>query len=369
MFFRGKNIDPIRFWQEYCEIKPDDNGPFLDLCFCPNPDHPNARTPAFQINIERPTVHCFSYCGISGSYEHAVCTIEGLYDKYGYDPEIGDDVENVKGTEREKVLQNKLRKKKAYREARKIIYRKSLSLGATGIRKNTTGTIGKATRATKTEKKHISENDLANYSYLPKDAKAYLKSRGINSDSRAHWQLGFDEKAKRITIPVKDSRDRINFIIRRGIYAWQRPAYLYSDESLKSTCLFGICALDKAMVRSEGLIVVEGSLDTILQHQDGFTNTVGVLGAYISERQRELIAGLRPKRIILFFDNDAAGVRAVDRASRDLAMYPLFAARYPRRSFGKDPASLINSERKDAIGKAVPVLRVKQKLRKAQARV
>jgi DNA primase len=368
MFFRGKNIDPIRFWQDYCEIKPDDKGPFLDLCFCPNPEHPNSRSPAFQINIERPTVHCFSYCGISGSYEHAVSLIEGLYDKYGYDPEIGDDVENAKGAEREKVLQNKFRKKKAYREARKIIYRKALSLGATGNKPRTKSTLGKAAKRIK-EAPKVKEVDLGNYSYLTKDARAYLKNRGINSDSRANWEIGFDEKSKRLTIPVRDQRNRLKFVIRRGIYQWQRPAYLYSDESLKSTCLFGICTLDEAMVRSEGLIVVEGSLDTILQHQDGFRNTVGVLGAYVSERQRELIARLRPKRIILFFDNDAAGVRAVDRAARDLAMYPLFAAIYPRRSFGKDPASLIYSEREAAIRKAVPVLRVKQKLRKAKARV
>lgn len=362
MFFRGRYIDPVRLWSDYCDIAPNDEGPFLSLCFCPNPEHPNSRSPAFQINVSKPMVHCFSYCGISGSYEHAICVIEGLYEKYGYDFELGDDVDAGKKADREKVLQNKLRKKKAYREARKIIYKKSLSTLSKSRRPRMGKGYERVGAKVVPKAKFIKEIDLANYSYLPKDALAYLESRGINVNSRAYWQIGFDEEAKRLVIPVRDQRGRLRFLIKRAIYKWQRPAYLYTDESLKSACLFGICALDPVVVRSEGLIVVEGSVDTILQHQAGFNNTVGVLGAYISKRQRELIAQLRPKRVSLFFDNDAAGVRAVEAASEGLKMYPLFVPKYPKGSFGKDPASLSDSERKVALRKAVPVLRVKRRL-------
>src|SRR5688500_16742210 len=81
MNFRGKSIAPIRLRSAYCAAV-DDEGPFLPLTYCPNPDHDNSRSPAFQINVEQPTVHCFGGCGISGSYEHAICVIHDLYEKH-----------------------------------------------------------------------------------------------------------------------------------------------------------------------------------------------------------------------------------------------------------------------------------------------
>jgi hypothetical protein len=77
--FRGHAIDPVSLWSEYVEFPAhmDEDAEFSPLVFCPNPNHLNTGSPAFQINLRKPLVHCFASCGISGSYENAIAMVEG----------------------------------------------------------------------------------------------------------------------------------------------------------------------------------------------------------------------------------------------------------------------------------------------------
>jgi hypothetical protein len=372
--FRGKIIDPLKLWSEYCELK-DEQGPFLSLTYCPNPEHLNAHTPAFQINIAQPRVHCFAHCGISGSYEHAVCVIEGIYEKLGISEE---DIANNKTpwqlNESLTIRASRTKVRRAYRLARKIIYEKSVARvdSLAGIRKiNRVDQQSRTRGVKKAVKKAVDkEKQLATYSYLPKQAIAYLEYRKINEASRHRWQLGFDEEAERITIPIRDERGKLLFIARRGIHKWQRPGYLYSAESEKTKVLFGACALDKAVLDSLGLVLVEGSLDTIIMHQHGFRNTVGTLGNKLSDVQIEIIMrlmqGVSNKRITLFFDKDAGGVTAIENARPLSQKYQIRVALYPKSSENLDPAKLTREQAEKAFRKAVPLLSVMQKLKKAR---
>ena len=113
MKFRGRDIDPVAFWSEYVDFPPnmrEDGQEFSPLVHCPNPAHDNFNSPAFQVNLRLPLVHCFSRCGIEGNYEHAVALIHGLYEKYK--------VSEAK-TPRERVS----RIRKAKNEAKKMILR------------------------------------------------------------------------------------------------------------------------------------------------------------------------------------------------------------------------------------------------------
>ena len=370
MFFRGRQIDPLRLWADYCEIE-ESQGPFLPLCFCPNPNHLNSRTPAFQINIYRPTVHCFSRCGISGDYAHAVCIIEGIYNKYDIsedDLRVARERPNLQDNKGVLVARAKVRK--AHREAKKIIFRKASSWEVAGSHNNNLALRSKNRRGDNelSPSNELIEATLANYSYLPKEALEYLRKRGINHSSVARWQLGYDEEARRLTIPVRDKRNRLQFIIRRGIYRYQRPPYLYPDDSSKSSLLFGGCALRSDLLSSEGLIVVEGPFDCIRLSQHGFANVVAILGNSLSEKQKHQIVRLNPKCIYLFLDHDEAGVRGIERASNMLKKkYPIKVPLYPRlKKENLDPASLTADQVKNAIRKAVPLLRVEAKLRKVR---
>lgn len=379
MRIKGKDIDPIALWGQYCDIKPEP-GPFLSLTFCPNPDHSNSRSPAFQININKPFVHCFSHCGVSGTYEHAICVIEGIYDKHGVTEE---DIQNARKKwelgEADFIKKARSKVRTAHSAARKVIFQQSGSLsrinkgrpnenaykGGVGNKIRSSGRPIKASKIIKPEIEVVTEDTLLNYTYLPKEALAYLDKRGINSASRQRWQIGFDEEAQRLTIPVRDRRGRLSFIIRRGIHSWQKPAYLYPPESPKSLLLFGACNLDESMVRSQGMILVEGSIDTIMQHQRGYQNTVGILGSNVSEAQIKLIIRERPKRIYDFFDKDAAGVRAMQSTAPLKSKYPVFVVLYPKGD-NLDPAKLSDQQVEVALRKAVPMARVDAKIKKAK---
>jgi DNA primase len=148
---------------------------------------------------------------------------------------------------------------------------------------------------------------------------------------------------------------RNRFLIKRAVLSRQQPKYLYTEGFPKTSLLFGACQIDPGMVRSEGLVLVEGSLDTIAFHQHGIRITGGILGTGISDAQCAIIAKLRPKRIVIAFDKDTAGIRNIEIAAGKLRKYPLYVMRYPKLK--SDPAELTREEAYRQIDRAVPAFR------------
>lgn len=340
MNYRGRNLDPVAFWNSYVDFgskQVDLTDEFAPKVICPNPDHDTLKS-HFQINLRQPTVHCFAHCGISGSYEHAVCVIEGLYEKFKVEDATNE-------------LEQKKRKRRAWREARKIILRSS----TIGSKFHRSARVQKKNRDSSGSAKVIRADELQYESFLPPLALEYLKSRGVTENSIAEWNLGWDAREKRLVIPAHDENGKLRFLIKRAISDRQHPKYLYTEGFPKTSLLFGVDKIDLGVIKSEGLIVVEGSLDTIMQHQDGFSNTTGILGTGISDQQVRIIARINPSRIYLFFDKDSAGVRNIEIAVSKLRKYPLYVVKYPK---GKsDPAELEREERHRQISRAVPALR------------
>lgn len=339
MNYRGRQISPLALWNKYVEFHADvdETDEFSPLVQCPNPSHDTLKR-HFQINLQQPTVHCFAHCGISGSYEHAICVIEGLYEKFKVE-----DATN----ERER----KQRLYRAYRQARRSILRNA-SGGSKFHGKAHVQRIGSRNSRTASS---IPLDALRYESFLPATALEYLEGRQISNDSIAEWQIGWLPEERRIAIPGKDENDRLRFLIKRAISDRQNPKYLYTEGFPKTSLLFGACQIDPGMIKSDGLILVEGSLDVIRLHQHGLRNTGAILGTGISEQQRRIIARFNPPRIYLFFDRDSAGVRNIEIAVPMLRKYPLYVVRYPR---GKnDPAVMTKEEAHRQISRAVPAMK------------
>lgn len=342
MNYRGRHIDPVAFWSRYVDfptnLKVREDDEFLPKVVCPNPAHDTLKS-HFQINIHQPTVHCFAYCGISGGYEHAVCVIEGLYEKF----KVEDAVD-----ERER----KSRAAKARRHARKLILGQSKGL-ARGDEIRRTSKTGSRKAVT------LGASDIASSfeTYLPPVATEYLSARGISGDSVSKWGIGWDADSKRIVVPALDEDRHLRFLIKRGIWPKQQPRYLYWPEKEdagwgKTDVLFGAGQIDLGLLRSSGLVLVEGSFGAILNHQDGFQNTTAILGTGISDRQAKVIAKLKPPRIYFMFDKDTAGIRNIEIAARKLRKYPCFVVKFPKGVDDWDDASRKEKERQ--ISRAVP---------------
>lgn len=337
LLFYGRRIDPVVLWSEFTDIPKGkhSDSPFISGLHCPNPAHNNSRMPGpFQINVTQPTVHCFAECGISGSYERAIAIIRGLT--------------NARG------------EPNAY-AARKLILRSAAAKSHLPVRSGADNSVSRRKRKSAT-----AFSDLAYETFIPAFGTDYLDKRGINGSSVAKWELGWDSDRKRIVIPAKDERGVLRFLIKRAVRDRDQPKYLYTDGSEKTSLLFGACFLDRERVASQGLIVVEGSLDTIMMHQHGATNTAGQLGSKLSGKQRDILAHFKPPRVYLFFDKNVAGVRATRAAALLLKSYPLYVCLYPK---GKnDPAQLSGKEVDRATQKAVPYLRFLKRVTKLPER-
>lgn len=337
MRFHGREIDPVSFWESYVDFpaRMDMDEAFSDLVYCPNPSHDNSQTPAFQVNLREPLVHCFSQCGISGTFEHAVCVVEGLYDHFKVE-EAPTKQERIRRTNRAK------------REAKKLI----LKGARPGVRRSV---ISKIQRP---------KTVVLDYErFLPPVAVEYLEWRGINENSISLWEIGWDKREKRIVIPAHDEHGRMKFLIKRAVSKSQQPKYLYSEDATKTDYLFGADKLSN----SANVVLVEGSLDVIRLMQHGLT-AAAILGTGISQRQIQILARRRPRRIYLMFDRDIAGVRNIEIAIQKLKKYPLFVCRYPEGKL--DPAELSRREALAAVERAVPAplwLRSLQKPRKIRA--
>lgn len=328
MKYRGRNIDPVRLWSNYCDFPAnmldEETEMFLPKVICPNPDH-NTEKRHFQVNAAEGLVHCFAACGISGTFEHAVCVVEGLYEKYKVS-EATDERERKRRTDRAK------------REAGKIILRHS-----TGLAKFDARPKAKKKRRIYNSAANVVSPELLSYEgFLPPVAQAYLAEREISAESISAWNIGWLPDEKRIAIPGRDENGKLRLLIKRAIWAKQQPKYLYTEGFPKTELLFGACQLDLQMVESRGITLVEGSIDVIRLHQNGIRNAVAILGTGISESQRRIIARMRPKKIYLLFDRDSAGIHNIEIAADRLRKYPLYVVKYPK---GKsDPAELTKKE-------------------------
>jgi hypothetical protein len=347
MRFRGRFIDPVGLWSRYVvfpeKFDPDDN--FLPKVQCPNPDHDTLKK-HFQVNIAQPTVHCFAYCGISGSYEHAICVLEGIYDRVGVNVEASQAALMKRPSERSQTDKRNIHLYfHAHKQAKKIIlqYQRTKTLADSKVRKKSE--ISRVPVPLKS-------SELEYETFLPPEALEFLESRRITPSSIAKWSIGWLPEEQRIAIPAVDLREKTQFLVKRSVTG-QEPKYLYSAGYPKTSLLFGACRIDPGMLRSVGLALVEGSIDTIVMHQNGLPIAGGILGTGISDAQVAIIARLRPRRIFHFFDRDTAGVKNIQMAAPKLRKYPQFVCRYPRGKY--DPAELTEGEAQRMIQRAVPL--------------
>ena len=77
----------------------------------------------------------------------------------------------------------------------------------------------------------------------------------------------------------------------------------------KKEVLFG---MDDCQKNADHLIVTEGAREVMKLCQEGYTNSVAILGGYLSDEQLMLMTKLAPKKLILMFDGDQAGRKIAD---------------------------------------------------------
>lgn len=171
----------------------------------------------------------------------------------------------------------------------------------------------------------------------------HLRGLGISPDlaeqaglaSRSERGSVIDFLRGRLTIPIHDGRGRLVAFGGR-ILGEGQPKYMNTRETAlfhKGETLFGFHRAKGAL--KEGILVVEGYFDVLQLHQVGIHPAVAPLGTALTEDHLRL-AGRFTKRLILCFDGDAAGRRAMEKSLR-LALPLGFDVRLLELPPGEDP--------------------------------
>jgi DNA primase len=183
--------------------------------------------------------------------------------------------------------------------------------------------------------------------------RSYLDSRGVSSDSIAHWRLGYapDGDAlvqyllgvgysgkevveaglareresdrgggmyayfrNRLIFPIRDARGQTIAFGGRTLDGGN-PKYLNTPQTLlfdKSATLYGLDLAREAIRRGDRVVIVEGYMDAVVTHQYGTRNVVACIGSAITEKHIRQIKKLT-RRVTLALDPDAAGESATLR--------------------------------------------------------
>jgi DNA primase len=338
----------------------------------PCPFH-HEKTPSFYVSAERQAWHCFG-CGEGGDAFDFVMRLEGM-----------DFKEALAHLAQKAGVELKT-------------YSKGGGHGDSGSEK------GKILEANALAAKFYHQVLLRMAGPATDIARAYVKKRGLTAETVRGWEVGFapegwdnlrqalakrgfgddvldaagllsknerggkyDRFRGRIMFPIRDSQGRTLGFAGRvlplpdGTDPKDVGKYVNSPETAvykKARVLFG---LDKAKgeIRKQGVaVVVEGNLDAITCHQAGFANVVASSGTAFTDEQLAILRRFCD-RLVLSFDNDAAGDQAV-RRSIDLAVAAGFAVRVLRLPPGmKDPDDCVRKDPaawEQAVKNAVPYL-------------
>lgn len=145
----------------------------------------------------------------------------------------------------------------------------------------------------------------------------------------------------RFIIPIKDTNGRVCAFGARSME--DKGRYVNSKTNLvydKSSTLYN---LNNAKRTSTSVYLVEGFADCITMMKGGIENVAAVGGTSFTAKQYELLIRNRIKKIILCFDNDEAGVMALDKALIKVIGSKKDVLVYIKEVFdAKDPDEYIN---------------------------
>ena len=149
----------------------------------------------------------------------------------------------------------------------------------------------------------------------------------------------YDRFRSRLIFPIFDLQGRIIAFGGR-IIGEGEPKYLNSPESQlysKTRNLYGLYQAREAIRKQNLAILVEGYIDLLALRSRGIEPVVATLGTALTREQVRLLKGYT-SRVVLVFDADAAGLKAMQRSLPHFAGERL-SARVLTLPAGEDPDS------------------------------
>ncbi|MFQ5455920.1 MAG: DNA primase [Nitrospirota bacterium] len=322
------------------------------------------KTPSFVVNEGKQIFHCFG-CGTGGNIFTFLMKIEGftfteavrfLGSKIGIRIETEVSGNQGKKKEENKELFYNINKKAADYYQKNLLtlseakgareYLRKRGIGDDIIREFSIGYALPLWDGLLREMKR----DGCEPSLLNKAGLIVQREKGIGY---------YDRFRGRIILPIRSIHGEIAGFGGR-VLDNSLPKYLNSPETALFSKKRELYALDGIRKRGKGLeyiVVVEGYFDAITAHQYGIDNVVATLGTALTTYHVQLIKRFS-KRVVLIFDSDMAGVKAVQR-TLDFLVGSGISVDVVSLPDGYDPDSFIRSKGR---GEFLKLLEGSQKL-------
>jgi DNA primase len=147
-----------------------------------------------------------------------------------------------------------------------------------------------------------------------KVAEETLVSAGlaVARDNRAGV---YDRFRSRLLFTIRDLQGRVVAFGGRA-FGDEQPKYLNSPETplyTKGNLLYAADVARESIRTQNRALIVEGYVDCLMAHQHGFTETVAALGTAFTPAQLAMLRRYCDE-VVTFFDADAAGQKAAERA-------------------------------------------------------
>ncbi len=309
----------------------------------------NEKTPSFHISPERNLYYCFG-CGAKGDIFTFVQDLEGL-DFQGSLKMLADKA-GIELTG-EKVGSRDAREK-LYKimEKASIFYSSELSRNDDAKKYlNQRGISGKTIKDFRIGLAPSSWTNL--YDHLIKEgyeATDIDKAGLIKKSNKEEGSSGrfYDRFRNRIIFPISDSAGRIVAFSGRALDKGDKIAkYINSPETIlynKSDVLFGYDKAKQHIKKAKMCVLVEGQIDLILAHQEGFPYSVAVSGTSFTGGHLNRVRRLTDN-LVIAFDRDKAGVLSMSKTAR-MALGMGMNVRTVLLPEGKDPADVLLENKK-----------------------
>lgn len=341
---------------EYIKLQPA-GGNFKAKC----PFH-QEKTPSLMISPDKQIWHCFG-CGKGGDIFAFVMEMEGLTFPEALRllaPKAGIQLADYKGQDNSR--RNRLLD--ALAESG-VFYQKQL------MAKNQ---LAEAAQVYLKKERHLSDETIEYWQigWAPNDwqmlsdhlkRQSYTENElllaGLNSQAST-GQRFYDRFRGRIMFPWHDVNGNLLGFSARVLPQLddgRAGKYINSPQNLiydKSRHLFGLWRAKAAIKESGCAVVVEGQMDCVMAHQQGFKNVIATSGTALTEDHLKLLKRYT-ENLVLAFDMDQAGILAADRAIA-LASQTNMNIRVLRLPAGKDPDEFLRQHSSDwpALVEAAP---------------
>ncbi len=342
-----EQTDIVELISQYVSLKRS-GANYTGLC----PFH-SEKSPSFSVNSARQFFHCFG-CGVGGDVFSFLMKTEGLAfpdavrrlaERVGIELEehIPSPEEEMRERQRERLYRvnevaadyfhQMLMENPAGDPARQYMKVRGYGRKAAGEYQ-----IGFALDSWDGLKKHLEEQGLA-----ATDARTLGLIRPGKQD-----RGDYDLFRGRVIFPVYDLSGRIVAFAGR-VLDDSKPKYINSPESPiyhKGRVLFGLYQARQAMRQSGEVLLVEGYFDQLALYRAGFPQVVATCGTALTSDHARLLKRY-VQRVVLLFDQDAAGKKATFKAMTVLQEEGVPAAVIELPN-GEDPDSFIQGEGAEA---------------------